>query len=162
MLGGMGAYSDLVNRFSATPVGSWLARNTAARVDPWIYRATGGRFTSTGAQTVPQLTLTTMGRKSGQKRDVQLAYLADGDGWLVVASNFGQEHHPAWRYNLEADPRCVVRVGRTVTAAEATVLTDDEKAAVWDRLCDVVPQFRTYVERTDRNIRVFRLQPVGS
>ena len=154
------AYADLVNRFSATAAGSWLARNTAARIDPLIYRATGGRFTMTGPPTVPQLTLTTMGRKSGQRRDVQLAYLADGDDYLVVASNFGQEHHPGWRYNLDADPRCVVRCGRVVTEARAEVLTDGEKAEVWPRLCEIVPQFETYVERTDRNIRVFRLVPV--
>lgn len=148
-----------MNRLSATTFGSWLARATAAHVDPWIYRVSGGRLTMAGPPTIPQLTLTTMGRKSGQRRDAQLAYLADGDDYLVVASNFGQEHHPGWMYNLEADPRAVVRCGRDVAAVTAQRLTTAEKDDLWPRLCEVVPQFRTYVTRTDRDIRVFRLRP---
>ena len=44
---------------------------------------------------------------------------------------------------------------------EATRLSDDEKAAIWPSLTAAVPQFKVYVTRTDRNIRVFRLRPVG-
>lgn len=152
-------YRDFVNRFSATAAGSWLARNTAARVDPWLFRVSRGRLTSTGVPTLPMLRLTTTGRRSGQPRSVQLAYLRDGDDYVVVASNFGQEHHPAWMHNLVANPLARVQVGAEELDVEAALVTDDEKPALWPRLDAVVPQFRTYRERTDRDIRVFRLRP---
>jgi len=152
-------YSDLVNRFSTTRVGSWIARTVAARIDPYIYRWSKGRFTSTGLPTIPQLVLTAVGRNSGQPRSVQLGYLADGDDFVVVASNFGQPNHPAWSYNLVAEPCATVEVdGRTV-AVVTERLGDDEKDALWPRLVGVIPQFDVYVARTDRNIRVFRLRP---
>jgi hypothetical protein len=41
----------------------------------------------------------------------------------------------------------------------ASVLGDDEKAQRWDDIVAAIPQMATYVGRTDRNIRVFRLRP---
>jgi deazaflavin-dependent oxidoreductase (nitroreductase family) len=152
------AYADLVNRFSATRVGGWLARQTAARLDPWVYRRTGGRFTSTGPPTIPQITLITTGRKTGKRREVQLAALADGDDFVVVASNFGQEHHPAWMYNLQAEPRAQVRAGKDLLDVTAQVVTGPEKEELWPRLHEIVPQFDVYRDRTDRDIQIFRLR----
>lgn len=152
-------YSRLVNRFSATRVGSWLVKHVAAHIDPVIFRWTDGRFTSTGKPTVQMLTLTVPGRKSGELRSVQLAYEPDGDDFLVVASAMGQERHPAWRYNLEAADSATIRLRGRVVEVTATVLSDDEKAAVWNRVHRAIPQMATYEQRTDRNIRVFRLTP---
>lgn len=156
--GAMG-YSHFVNRISATKAGGWLTRQTAARVDPWIYRRTNGRFVMAGRPTIPQIILSTTGRKSGQKRDVQLAALRDGDDFVVVASNFGQEHHPGWMYNLEAEPRASVRYEANDTPVLARSLSAQEKQEIWPRLHAIVPQFRTYLDRTDRDIRIFRLSP---
>lgn len=152
-------YARLVNRFSATRPGSWLVKHVAAHVDPVLFRLSRGRVTSTGVPTLPMLSLTTVGRRSGRPRTVQLAYVADGDSYLVVASAMGQEHHPAWRYNLEAAGTASVQLRGRHQQVDATVLTDDEKAAAWPRVCAVIPQMRTYERRTDRNIRVFRLTP---
>ncbi len=154
-----GVYSTLVNRFSATRAGSWVVRNVAAKADPKVFRATGGRFTITGKPTLPMLALTTTGRKSGQPRTVQLAYHRDGDVLYVAASAMGQDHHPAWRHNLEADPHAHVLLRGEERDVVATLLTDDEKATVWPALKRTIPQMRTYEVRTDRNIGVFRLDP---
>lgn len=155
-------YPEIVNRFSTTRFGSWLARTLAARVDPWLYRVSKGRFTSTGVPTVPQFVLTTTGRKSGQLRSVQLGYLADRDDFVVVASNFGQEHHPAWSYNLAADPAASVDVDGEQIDVTASELNDDEKDAIWPRLDEVIPQFPTYRARTDRDIHIYRLSRVDA
>jgi deazaflavin-dependent oxidoreductase (nitroreductase family) len=152
-------YKRFVNWLSATKPGGWFVRRTAAHVDPWLYRRSKGRFTMAGPLTIPQLVLTTTGAKSGRPRTIQLACLPDGeDRWVVVASNFGQEHHPAWSYNLLANPEATVESdGRTV-AVRATQVADAEKDELWPRLDEVVPQFTTYRRRTDRNIRIFRLE----
>ncbi len=152
-----GVYARLVNRFSATKVGSWTVKHVAAKVDPKIFKATGGRFTITGKPTLPMLALTTTGRKSGQPRTVQLAYHRDGDDVLVVASAMGQERHPAWRLNLEADPHASVLLKGDEHDVVASLLDDDEKAAVWSAVKRTIPQMSTYEARTDRSIGVFRL-----
>ena len=150
-------YDRLVNRFSATRAGSWVVKHVASKIDPVIFKATNGRFTSTGRPTLPMLALTVPGRKSGEPRTVQLAYHQDGDDLLVVASAMGQERHPAWRYNLEAAGGGEVLVRGDRFAVTATVLSDDEKARLWTSIAETIPQMHTYVRRTDRNIKVFRL-----
>jgi deazaflavin-dependent oxidoreductase (nitroreductase family) len=154
-------YARFVNWLSATPAGSWLVKHVASRVDPVLFRATNGRFTMTVTPTLPMLTMTATGRTSGKPRSVQLAYHADGDDMLVVASAMGQERHPGWRYNIEADPEVEVQVRGERFAATARVLSDEEKQAVWPAIREAIPQMRTYEQRTDRNIRVFRLSRRG-
>jgi deazaflavin-dependent oxidoreductase (nitroreductase family) len=154
-------YSQLVNQFSATTPGTWVVKHIASKVDPVIFRATNGRWTSTGLPTLPMLTLTTTGRKTGRPHAVQLAYHRDGDDYLVVASSMGSQHHPAWRYNLEAAGTAEVRVRDGVFIATATVLTAPEKQRLWPAIQATIPQMATYVRRTDRDIRVFRLTRTG-
>jgi deazaflavin-dependent oxidoreductase (nitroreductase family) len=152
-----GRYAGLVNRFSATRPGSWLVKHVAAKIDPKVFKATNGRLTLTGVPTLPMLTLTSVGRRSGEPRSVQLAFHEqDGDRY-VVASAMGQEHHPAWSYNIEATPEVEVQVRGERFAAVATRLTDEEKAAMWPALATTIPQMHTYGRRTDRNIKVYRL-----
>lgn len=121
-------------------------------------RATHGRFTAMGPASAGMLTLTTIGRRSGEPRSVQLGCVEHEGGWLVVASAMGQERHPAWRYNLEARPEVEVQRRGERFRARARVLADAEKAAVWGKILAEIPQIRVYETRTDRNIRVFRLE----
>ena len=144
---------------SRTAFGAWISRVFASRVDPAIFRWSGGRFTSMGPIVIEQLVLTTRGRKSGQEREAQLAYTdLDGDVY-VVASNFGGQRHPAWSYNLQADPNAFMQLRDTQIPICAVHLSDEEKHAVWDRLCENISNYDTYQERTTRNIRVYRLSP---
>ena len=151
------SYRDFINNLSVTPFGVWLVKTFAARLDPVIYKLTGGRFASYGPLTIPQLTLTTIGRKSGKERTVQLGYTADGDDVLIVASNLGGENHPAWSHNLDANPSAKIRLGAEDKNVTATRLTDSEKAILWPKIAETIPQMKTYVTKTDRNIKVYRL-----
>jgi deazaflavin-dependent oxidoreductase (nitroreductase family) len=74
----------------------------------------------------------------------------------------GQEKHPAWRYNIEANPDVEIQARGERFPARARVLTDSEKAAVWDDIRAAIPQMHVYERRTDRNIRVFRLSRVSA
>jgi deazaflavin-dependent oxidoreductase (nitroreductase family) len=145
-----------------TALGAWMTRAFAARVDPVIFRLSGGRFTSMGPVVIPQLVLTTLGRKPGQERDAQLVYTDLAGVVYVVASNFGGESHPAWSYNLQADPRAFMQLRDEKIPVCAEQLSDEEKASVWQKLCDNIPNYSTYRERTDRNIKVYRLSPRDS
>ena len=153
--------SSFVVWLSTNPAATWYVRNVASKVDPWLFRRTNGRLTTFGPPAMPMLTLTTIGRRSGEPRSVHLACLEDGDDRLVVASAMGQERHPAWRYNLEANPEVEVQVPGERFTARAEPLDDAEKEAVWDRMRAAIPQLDVYQARTDRNIRVFRLRRVA-
>lgn len=155
-------YARFVNRFSATRAGSWLVKHVASKVDPLIFRATGGRFTSTGVPTLPMLALTVPGRRTGEPRTVQLAYHLDGDDLLVVASAMGQPHHPAWRYNLEAAGGGEVQLRGATLRVTARLLDAGEKQRLWPAISRTIPQMATYEQRTDRDIQVFRLTTVAA
>jgi deazaflavin-dependent oxidoreductase (nitroreductase family) len=61
---------------------------------------------------MPVLELTTTGRKSGQERSCMLTSpLQVGDTYVIVASRGGDDHHPAWYLNLEANPDVQIAVG---------------------------------------------------
>jgi deazaflavin-dependent oxidoreductase (nitroreductase family) len=130
------------------------------RMDRLAFRLSGGGFIVSDLL-VPVAMLTTTGRRSGQPRTVPIAAIPDGDGWLVVGSNFGQDHHPAWVRNLLADPEAVVgrRGQRHLVVAE--LLDAGEREEVWPELTRQWPPFDAYVERAGgagREILVFRLR----
>lgn len=88
---------------------------------------------------------------------MHLAALEQEGDYLIVASAMGQAKHPAWRYNLEANPDVRVQVEGESFNARARVLDDVEKASVWSDIKRAIPQIVVYEQRTERNIRVFRL-----
>lgn len=147
---------------STNPVATWLIKHVASPLDPLIFKATNGRFTSMGPPTMPMLSLTAIGRKSGKPRSVQLACLEWGGDLLVVASAMGQQRHPAWRYNIEANPEVQVQIRGECFSARAEGLNESEKEAVWDEIRRAIPQMDIYETRTDRNIHVFRLLRTGA
>ncbi len=96
----------------------------------YIYERSDGRI-GKHSNRVPALLLTTTGRKSGQARTLGLTYYPDGEDVVVVASNGGSDHPPAWFLNLQAEPRVKVRLGRQVVDATARVATAEERSRLW-------------------------------
>ena len=149
-------------RAVTNPFTTWFIRNVAAKVDPWLYRKTNGRFFSMGPGNDAMVTITMIGRRSGKPRSVHLTCVPHEGDLLVVASAMGQARHPGWRYNLEANPNIELQRNGERYRARATLLSDDEKKAVWDRIREQVPMIYVYEDRTNRNIRVFRLARIDS
>ena len=60
---------------------------------------------------MPVLKLTTVGRKSGERRTTMLTSpLVEGDDLILVASFGGDDRHPAWYLNLVANPDVDVEI----------------------------------------------------
>lgn len=137
--------------------GRSLARRIYTPVDKLVYRLTGGRRGLSPAQSV--LLLTTTGRKTGQPRRVPVLYLRDGADLWVVASNYGQERHPAWSANLLSHPEATVTLGGEDRAVRARLASEDEKRALWPRLLKLYPAWEAYATWTDRSFRLFCLEP---
>jgi deazaflavin-dependent oxidoreductase (nitroreductase family) len=125
-----------------------------------LYRATGGRV-GFAAGHITNLLLTTTGRKSGASRTVPLAYMADGERYVIVASNGGSDRHPAWWLNLRMTPRATIQVREqtfTVIAREANA---DERARLWAALKTYNPFYGQYEQITQRRIPVVVLEPAA-
>lgn len=144
--------------FGSSPVGSWLLR-TATPLDRRLLLRSRGRFTLLGPIGAPTVLLTTTGAKSGLPRTTPLLYWRDGGRLHVVGSNFGQGHHPAWTGNLLKEPRATVTIGGKDVPVRATQLTGAERDRVWQGFVDMASTYAVYKTRTDRDIRVFALDP---
>lgn len=120
-----------------------------------------GQLTLLGPIGAPVMLLESKGRKTGQTRLNPLLFARDDDSLIVVGSNFGQQHHPAWTANLIADPRAVAVVRGQRIPVEATLLEGPEAEAAYQRMVAIADTYSTYRGRTDREIRVFRLRPVA-
>ena len=107
---------------------------------------------------MPLLVLETVGRRSGERRAVTLAFLPDGDDLVVVPANAGAARAPAWWLNLRAAGAGVVDVGThrmRITAHEAE---GAERQRLWRRIATVAPIDR-YQRRTERRLPVVVLRP---
>jgi len=129
-----------------------------ARLDRRVLAWTRGRFGATGPPLFPTMVLESIGARSGERRRVALVYYPDGDGALVVASNFGRERHPAWSANLLAHPEVVVLASGERWSGRARLLAPEEKAARWPELADHMPAWDRYTAVTDRDLRVFAVE----
>ena len=105
----------MLHRAGMSDAGRWYGINVASRIDPWLLRATRGRFATTSF--FPLIMLTTRGRRSGEQRTVPLAYFTQGDEIILTASSFGRAKHPAWYLNAKANPQVEVNArGRRLSA----------------------------------------------
>ena len=98
------------------------------------------------------LLLTTTGARTGQRRAVPLTYLTDGDRFLVTAGNAGSDRHPAWYYNLVANPDVTVEVGGEAFRAVALIAGEAERGALYELFAAAYPQLDGYQAQTTRQI----------
>jgi deazaflavin-dependent oxidoreductase (nitroreductase family) len=122
--------------------------------------AVSGGKVGGGIAGMPVVVLTTTGRKSGQPRETMLTSpVQDGDTMVLVASYGGDDRHPQWFLNLQADPDVTVTQNGVATAMRARVATPEEKAQLWDRITSTYRGYAGYQKRTDRDIPVVLLTP---
>jgi deazaflavin-dependent oxidoreductase (nitroreductase family) len=140
-----------------TRVGTKMAMTVSANVDPWLLSHSNGRI-DTGVG-FPTVNVTTVGRKSGEKRTATLVYFTQGDDVILVASSFGRDKHPAWYLNLKADPQAELLAkgrGGSYVAREAD---EDERLRLFALAEKVYPGYATYAAGTERKIPVMILSP---
>ena len=136
---------------------------TFVRFHRWIYRWSRG-WIGHRLAIVPSLLLRSTGRRSGEPRDSILLYTADGDGYVVVASNYGGDRPPAWLFNVQANSSVEIWVGHHHYPAVAEVLEPGDSA--YSRIWELVNsknsgRYDRYQLRTSRAIPLIRLAPVS-
>jgi proline iminopeptidase len=110
---------------------------------------------------VPSLLLTTAGRKSGEKYLFPLFYGDEGNSYIIVASKGGAPDHPGWYKNLLANPEVEVQVGTKKVKARARTVTGAERERLWEKAVKFWPPYADYAKKTERQIPVVLLDPVG-
>jgi deazaflavin-dependent oxidoreductase (nitroreductase family) len=148
----------ILERFIMTVVGYQYLLHLAPRIDRVVIPRLKGRLSSAGIDKVGLVTTT--GAKSGQQRTQPLAVIDDGDGLLLIGSNYGRAPHPGWSANLLAHPECAVEFRGPKAAYRAELLEGDERAKAWAHAVDWYAGYDRYRAKcAPRVIRVFRLTP---
>lgn len=106
------------------------------------------------------LLLTTTGAKTGIRRTNPVAYLLDGPRKLIIASAAGAPGHPAWYYNLLANPRVTVEDGVLTYQAQAVILEGEERDRLFARAAEEDRVWADYQAKTSRVIPVIALNPI--
>ena len=106
--------------------------------------------------------LTTIGARTGEPRRVELLAQPYGEGAIVIASKAGAPTHPAWFYNLVANPDVTIEVGDRKVRARARVAEPTERDPLWVQTKAAFPGFRDYEEKTERVIPVVVLEPTAA
>ncbi len=112
-----------------------------------------------GDRPFPILLLATIGAKTGVSHETPVAYWPQQDGsWVIVGSKSGQAKHPAWYWNLAANPdgAAIVVAGEEIPV-HAEELHDEARETVWAGIAASSEQFANYVALTDRTLPVVRL-----
>lgn len=133
---------------------------TLNAVHKGLLKLTGGRIGGV-AGGMPVVELTTIGRKSGQKRSVILTSpWQEGDTIVVVASRGGDPQNPAWYHNVCANPDVEVAwKGGPTKPMRARVADTAERERLWPLVTKKYKGYANYQERATREIPLVLLEP---
>lgn len=120
------------------------------------FRANGGKVGGQHAS-LGIILLHHMGARSGQARVTPLACVRDGEDMLVVASTGGAPRHPAWYWNLKANPRVTVEAGTETVEVIAGEVAGEEHGRLWAMITGAIPVMLEYQDRTTRRLPIIRL-----
>jgi deazaflavin-dependent oxidoreductase (nitroreductase family) len=124
-----------------------------------LYRLTNGRIGGKFIAGSPILLLTTTGRRTGKQRTRPVAYVRDGDRFVLCASNGGSPRHPGWYHNLCATSRAEVQVGPEQLAVSAKTADPTERSRLFPRFVQMYKGYAGYEHKTSRQIPLVVLTP---
>ena len=123
-------YKRVITPVAVSSVGQWYLKRVAPGLDRQLSRLTRGRVTSVPG--IPVLLLSSIGAKSGRERVNPLLYFNDGERVITMASNYGGNKHPAWYYNVKANPEVNLSAGGREGRYRAEITSDAERDRLWD------------------------------
>ena len=132
----------------------------SARLHALVYRLTRGRLLAhMGGQ--PVLLLETVGRRSGRRRATPLQYLRRREELVVVGSNAGAPHPPAWCLNLNADPRARVQIRHSIMGVRARAASGEERDGLWRELTQANRYMDRVARKAGRELPILVLTPTS-
>jgi deazaflavin-dependent oxidoreductase (nitroreductase family) len=155
-----GAAHRFVQELAASRPASWVLARTLRHLDAGLVAASGGRLSASGVLAgAPVIRLSTVGARSGRRRDVMLVPVVTQRVFAVLGTNFGRRRAPGWVHNLLAHPRADLAYGRRTVAVHSRELRGQERAAVIAAAAAVTPAFERYqIRASHRQVYVFALE----
>ena len=138
-----------------------LSRNLITWGNIWLLRLSGGRL-GNSFMGRPVILLTTIGRKSGKPRTQPVYYMHDGERVILVASNAGSSHDPAWLMNARANPVVSITDHGKSRKMALRVASAEEETVLWPKLLQVFPNWQDGLDCCQRKIPVIVLDPVSN
>lgn len=136
------------------------SRPVAERLEALLRFATSGRFGVLDLAGLPNVRITTSGRKTGLARSATVQYVPVGNGLLLVGSNWGRDRHPSWSANLKATQRVTVRRRGYRFVASVRLLSGAERDEAWSTVVAHWPNYQVVQDRAGRRqFRLFLLTP---
>jgi len=128
-------------------------------INALLIRISRGRVGSNlGTQTI--LLLETTGRKTGQLREIPVAYFFHEGKYLIVDSNWGKEKNADWYLNLLKNPRAKLTVNGKAIQVTARDTQRDEYARLWEFATKKHPPYLNYQKMTSRHIPIVAFEVV--
>jgi F420H(2)-dependent quinone reductase len=137
---------------------TWFLVNIGNKIDPFLMKVSGGRVKSTFH--APCVLLTHTGAKSGKKRTTPLTYFTDRGSVILIASRGGHRDHPAWYFNVTANPEVELWTKGGGGRYRAQEAKGNRRKRLWNLATQFYPGFARYQERAgDRRIPVIVCAP---
>ena len=119
-----------------------------------LYRLLKGRLVGRNV-----LILTTTGRRTMRRWSTPVFYVSDGDDYVIIASNGGEDRHPGWWHNIQASPDVEIEVGAVRLHCRAHRISEQaDTDRLFERLSAVCGSYPKYRQRTSRELTLFRLR----
>ncbi|WP_308466410.1 nitroreductase family deazaflavin-dependent oxidoreductase [Rathayibacter soli] len=122
------------------------------------FRANKGQVGGALAGT-PLILIHHIGARSRIERVTPLVCSPQDDGtFAIVASNGGSVSHPAWYYNVMANPSVIVEFESETFSALAEEVTGQDRDRLWPALLAGSPSLTAFDESTERSIPLILLR----
>ena len=105
------------------------------------------------------LRLTTIGRRTGQKRSVIVGYFEDGPNLVLMAMNGWGDGEPAWWLNLQAHPDATIQLRGAARQVRARAAVGEERSRLWDRWREIDTNLAAYAALRSSETAVVVLEP---
>ena len=102
------------------------------------------------------------GRRSGEPRTFGLIYGEADGNYIIVGSKGGAPQHPAWYFNILADPDVQVQIKGRKFHAKARVAVGAERETLWAMMSGLYSGYADVQHKTDREFPVVVLEPLDS
>src|SRR5579872_1651904 len=147
---------DVLEGEYAPSTAQWVRDQVAA------YESSDGQQAGTLRETgLPIIVVTMRGKKTGKVRKIGLMRVEHGGEYALVGSRGGAPTHPAWVYNLRANPDdVVIQDGSRRFQVRVRELSGAERDVWWERAVAAFSNYAEYQQRAaGRVIPVFLATP---
>ena len=108
----------------------------------------------------PIVVITSRGARSGVLRKNPVMRVERDGVYVAIASTGGSDENPEWYYNFVAHPEVDLQDGPVKKTYKVELVEGEEREDLWQLAVDTWPTYKSYQEKTERQIPVFKLTPI--